>query len=148
MKKSILALFFLLFTGIALSQTTVTLQDQCNCEVLKGTAVSSPGATTPSGADTGDIYVNTNTGTIYFWDGNSWELTSSDTNTVNDRIEVVGTDLVITDSDNNTISIPLSEVAAGGAVGPQGPQGDPGDKGEAGDKGAQGDPGIQGPQGP
>ncbi|MBO0354338.1 hypothetical protein J0656_09930, partial [Muricauda ruestringensis] len=78
MKKSILALLFLLFTGIAFSQTTVTLQDQCDCEVLKGTDVSSPGATSPTGADLGDIYVNTNTGTIYFWDGNSWELTSSD----------------------------------------------------------------------
>ncbi|MEW2921612.1 hypothetical protein AB1A65_09100, partial [Muricauda sp. ANG21] len=78
MKKSIIALILLLSTGIAFSQTTVTLQDQCNCEVLKGTAVSSPGAVTPNGVDTGDIYVNTNTGTIYFWDGDSWELTSSD----------------------------------------------------------------------
>ncbi|TXK00796.1 hypothetical protein, partial [Flagellimonas pelagia] len=78
MKKSIVALLFLLLTGIAFSQTTVTLQDQCNCEVLKGTDVSSAGAVSPTGADTGDIYVNTNTGTIYFWDGNSWELTSTD----------------------------------------------------------------------
>ncbi|MDF0708244.1 beta strand repeat-containing protein, partial [Flagellimonas okinawensis] len=78
MKKSILALLFLLFTGIAFSQTTVTLQDQCNCEVLKGTDVTSSGALTPTGADLGDIYVNTNTGTIYFWDGDSWELTATD----------------------------------------------------------------------
>ena len=76
MKKSILALLFLLFTGIAFSQTTVTLQDQCDCEVLKGTDVSSPGATSPTGADLGDIYVNTNTGTIYFWDGNFQRLVS------------------------------------------------------------------------
>ncbi|WP_222983622.1 beta strand repeat-containing protein [Flagellimonas meishanensis] len=78
MKKSIIAIALLFISGIAYSQTTVTLQDQCNCEVLKGTAVSSPGATTPSGADAGDIYVNTSTGTIYFWNGISWELTSSD----------------------------------------------------------------------
>ena len=78
MKKSIVALLFLLFTGIAFSQTTVTLQDQCNCEVLKGTDVSSSGSITPAGADLGDIYVNTDTGTIYFWDGDSWELTSTD----------------------------------------------------------------------
>ncbi|WP_306013474.1 MULTISPECIES: beta strand repeat-containing protein, partial [unclassified Allomuricauda] len=78
MKKSILALLFLFSTGIAFSQTTVTLQDQCNCEVLKGTDVSGSGATTPAGADLGDIYVNTNTGTIYFWDGDTWELTASD----------------------------------------------------------------------
>ncbi|MEC7772896.1 MAG: hypothetical protein VX798_17075, partial [Bacteroidota bacterium] len=78
MKKSILVLIFLLFSGIAFSQTTVTLQDQCNCEVLKGTDVSSAGSVTPAGADLGDIYVNTTTGTIYFWDGDSWELTSND----------------------------------------------------------------------
>ncbi|WP_036383160.1 hypothetical protein [Muricauda sp. MAR_2010_75] len=78
MKKSVIALILLLSSGIAFSQTTVTLQDQCNCEVLKGTAVSSPGANTPNGVDMGDIYVNTNTGTIYFWDGDSWELTSAD----------------------------------------------------------------------
>jgi len=77
MKKIIVALIFLI-SGFAVAQTTVTLQDQCNCEVLSGTAVTAPGIATPAGADTGDIYVNTNTGTIYFWDGDSWELTSSD----------------------------------------------------------------------
>ncbi|TDQ30830.1 hypothetical protein CLV82_1526 [Zeaxanthinibacter enoshimensis] len=77
MGKKILFLL-LLISGTAFSQTTVSLQDQCNCEVLSGTAVTSPGAATPTGADVGDIYVNTDTGIIYFWDGNSWELTSSD----------------------------------------------------------------------
>jgi hypothetical protein len=75
MKKYSVLLFFLLASALGYAQTTVNLADQCNCEVLSGTAVSAPGATAPSGADTGDIYVNTNTGTIYFWDGNSWELT-------------------------------------------------------------------------
>ncbi|WP_212748447.1 hypothetical protein, partial [Maribacter algarum] len=77
MKKIIVVLTFLI-SGLAFAQTTVTLEDQCNCEVLSGTAVTTPGMVTPAGADTGDIYVNTNTGTIYFWDGDSWELTSSD----------------------------------------------------------------------
>uniref|UniRef100_UPI0011EE6FC8 beta strand repeat-containing protein n=1 Tax=Pareuzebyella sediminis TaxID=2607998 RepID=UPI0011EE6FC8 len=76
--RRICALLLFLFSGIAIAQTTVTLEDQCNCEVLSGPDVTAPGMTTPTGADTGDIYVNTNTGTIYFWDGNSWELTSSD----------------------------------------------------------------------
>ncbi|NKI27750.1 hypothetical protein HCG49_14365 [Arenibacter sp. 6A1] len=78
MDKRILLIIIFLVTGISFSQTTVTLQDQCNCEVLSGTLVATPGATTPGGADIGDIYVNTTTGTIYFWDGDSWELTSSD----------------------------------------------------------------------
>ncbi|WP_167961620.1 hypothetical protein, partial [Saonia flava] len=152
MNKKVLLLFSLFLSGFAFGQTTVTLQDQCNCEVLSGTDVSASGAITPSGADTGDIYVNTTTGTIYFWDGDSWELTSSDnqqvqvfnfnsttneltltlenggtlvadlsslsdvladTNTTNDRIEVIGTDLVVTDSDTNTVSVPLADIVAG-----------------------------------
>ncbi|WP_164732907.1 hypothetical protein, partial [Flagellimonas marinaquae] len=153
MKKSILALLFLFSTGIAFSQTTVTLQDQCNCEVLKGTDVSSSGATSPTGADLGDIYVNTTTGTIYFWDGDTWELTASDnqqltgftfndaTNTLSLTLENGGsvnvdlsslsdtlmdsnttvtsfgidgtnTNLVITDSDLNTFSVALADLAA------------------------------------
>ncbi|NHF61600.1 hypothetical protein FK220_019765, partial [Flavobacteriaceae bacterium TP-CH-4] len=83
MKKIIVVLVFLT-TGFAFSQTTVTLEDQCNCEVLSGPDVTAAGMTTPAGADTGDIYVNTNTGTIYFWDGNSWELTSTDSQQVLD----------------------------------------------------------------
>ncbi|WP_289061950.1 hypothetical protein [uncultured Zobellia sp.] len=77
MKKISIILVFLI-SGLAFAQTTVHLEDQCNCEVLSGTDVTAPGLTTPAGADIGDIYVNTDTGTIYFWDGDSWELTSSD----------------------------------------------------------------------
>ncbi|PRX53156.1 hypothetical protein [Flagellimonas meridianipacifica] len=153
MKKYIIFLAFILFSTIAFAQTTVTLQDQCNCEVLKGTAVNVPGATTPTGADTGDIYVNTTTGTIFFWDGDSWELTSADnqqlqsftldgltneltltledggsidvdlsslsdtltdTNTtvVSFGIDATNTNLVITDSDTNTFSVALVDLAA------------------------------------
>src|SRR5690606_14486433 len=147
MKKSFLILFFLLFSGIAFSQTLVTLQDQCNCEVLKGTQVTLAGSNVPSGAETGDIYVNTNTGTIFFWDGNSWELTSTDTNTTNESIEVSGLNLVITDSNNNTISIPLSEIASAGAQGSQGIMGLPGDQGPQGEQGIQGIQGLPGDKG-
>jgi len=78
MDKKIIVVIALLISGFAFSQTTVTLEDQCNCEVLSGTQVTAAGDVTPAGADIGDIYVNTNTGTIFFWDGDSWELTSSD----------------------------------------------------------------------
>ncbi len=76
--KNLIVILVFLISGLAMAQTTVTLQDQCNCEVLSGTAVTMAGMITPVGADIGDIYVNTNTGTIYFWDGGSWELTSFD----------------------------------------------------------------------
>ena len=111
MKRLCSLLLLFLLSGVAYGQTTVNLADQCNCEVLSGTAVTAPGATSPTGADTGDIYVNTNTGTIYYWDGNSWELTSLDTNTTNTSFAVVGTDLVMTDSDGNTVSVPLADIA-------------------------------------
>ncbi|WP_343488485.1 hypothetical protein, partial [Allomuricauda sp. d1] len=113
MKKLITFILFVFLSGIAFSQTTVTLQDQCNCEVLSGTAVSAPGATTPAGADAGDIYVNTTTGTIFFWDGDSWELTSgNDTNTTNASLTEDGVNLILRDSDNNTVTIPLADIAA------------------------------------
>ncbi|UII80487.1 hypothetical protein [Flagellimonas sp. CMM7] len=101
MKKNIIIIVFLFFTGFAFSQTTVTLQDQCNCEVLKGIAVSSPGAITPSGADTGDIYVNTTTGTIYFWDGDSWELTATD----DQDLTLTGNTLAISGDPNTDVDL-------------------------------------------
>ncbi|MCK0158902.1 hypothetical protein MWU65_17070, partial [Cellulophaga sp. F20128] len=85
MKKLLLPIL-LLISGITFSQTTVTLEDQCNCEVLSGTDVNTAGLATPAGADLGDLYVNTNTGTIYFWDGNSWELSSGSNPSIEDFI--------------------------------------------------------------
>ncbi|MEM6262097.1 MAG: hypothetical protein AAGI38_06280 [Bacteroidota bacterium] len=67
----------LCFQGIH-AQLTVSLEDQCNCEVLRGTLVSAPGTTNPIGADLGDLNVNTTNGLIFFWDGDSWELTGAD----------------------------------------------------------------------
>ncbi len=114
MDKKILLLLFLV-SGFAFSQTTVTLQDQCNCEVLSGTAVTSPGTTTPSGADTGDIYVNTNTGVIYFWDGDSWELTSSDDQLLQNFSFNSGTNILSLDiEDGNTVNVDLSSLSGTG----------------------------------
>ncbi|WP_157491531.1 beta strand repeat-containing protein [Maribacter thermophilus] len=112
--KKILVIFTLLLSGMAFAQTTVTLEDQCNCEVLQGTDVSAPGVTSPTGADLGDLYVNTTTGTIYFWDGDSWELTAIDLNTTNTSftIDSAAGDLVITDSDANEVRVPLADIAA------------------------------------
>ena len=115
MDKRILLLLMFLVSGITFSQTTVTLQDQCNCEVLSGTAVTSPGMTTPSGADTGDIYVNTNTGIIYFWDGDSWELTASDNQQLQNFSFNAGTNLLSLDiEDGNTVSVDLSALSNAG----------------------------------
>ncbi|QBA63569.1 hypothetical protein [Muriicola soli] len=114
MDKKILLLLFLV-SGFAFSQTTVNLQDQCNCEVLSGTAVTSPGTTTPSGADTGDIYVNTNTGVIYFWDGDSWELTSSDDQQLQNFSFNAGTNILSLDiEDGNTVTVDLSSLSSTG----------------------------------
>ena len=109
MNKHILLLLLFMISGVAFSQTTVTLEDQCNCEVLSGTAVTVPGATTPAGADTGDIYVNTNTGTIYFWDGDSWELTATDDQQLQNFTFDGTTNTLSLDIENgNTITVDLS----------------------------------------
>ncbi|MDG3584158.1 hypothetical protein, partial [Galbibacter pacificus] len=110
MKNGIL-IFVLLISGFAFSQTTINLENQCNCEVIKGTDVTVAGTTTPI-ADQGDIYINTNTGVLYFWNGSSWELTSGK-NTVNKTFIVDGSDLVITDSDGNKVSVALADIVAG-----------------------------------
>ncbi|MBD0779763.1 hypothetical protein HPE56_18330, partial [Maribacter sp. ANRC-HE7] len=114
MNRKILILIFIMFSGFAFSQTTVNLEDQCNCTVLSGPEVTAPGMVLPAGADTGDIYVNTNTGTIYFWDGDSWELTSNDTNTTNASfsVDAASGDLVMTDSDGNDVRVSLAAIAA------------------------------------
>ncbi len=115
MNKKILILIFLLFTGFAFSQTTVNLEDQCNCEVLSGTAVTVPGMVTPAGADTGDVYVNTNTGTIYFWDGDSWELTATDDQQLQNFSFDSGTNLLSLDiEDGNSVTVDLSTLSNAG----------------------------------
>ncbi|RNC91558.1 MAG: hypothetical protein ED555_00005, partial [Allomuricauda sp.] len=99
---------------MAFSQTTVTLQDQCNCEVLSGTDVSAPGATTPAGVDAGDIYVNTTTGTIFYWDGDSWELTAVDTDDqqLQNFSFDTGTNILSLDiEDGNTVTVDLSNLS-------------------------------------
>ena len=96
---------------MAFAQTTVNLEDQCNCEVLSGTAVTAPGMTTPTGADTGDVYVNTNTGTIYFWNGSSWELTASDDQQLQNFSFDSGTNILSLDiQDANTVTVDLSSL--------------------------------------
>ena len=109
--RLLLVLLFLV-SGLAMGQTTVTLQDQCNCEVLSGTAVTAAGATSPAGADTGDIYVNTNTGVIYFWDGNSWELTSTDDQQLQNFSFNAATNVLSLRIENgNTVTVNLSSLA-------------------------------------
>ncbi|MGB5479457.1 MAG: hypothetical protein WBM91_00145, partial [Eudoraea sp.] len=114
MKLRLLLLVFLV-SGFAFAQTTVTLQDQCNCEVLSGTAVNAAGAINPTGADTGDIYVNTNTGTIYFWDGDSWELTSTDDQQLqNFNFNGATNTLTLDIEDGNSVSVDLSSLSNSG----------------------------------
>src|SRR5690606_107073 len=112
MKKSFLVLLFFLFSGIAISQTTVTLQDQCNCEVLKGTQVTTPGMSIPTGADIGDIYVNTDTGTIYFWDGDTWELTSRDNQQLTGfNFDGLSNTLTLTLENGGSVNVDLSSLS-------------------------------------
>ncbi|MBU2906564.1 hypothetical protein KO529_17330, partial [Arenibacter algicola] len=116
MKKGILLIIFLI-SGFAMAQTTVNLEDQCNCEVLSGTLVTAPGTTTPTGADVGDIYVNTNTGTIYFWDGDSWELTSTDSQQLQVfSFNPANNQLTLTLENGGTFNADLSNLSGDGNI--------------------------------
>ncbi|WP_206682554.1 hypothetical protein, partial [Croceivirga lutea] len=118
-KQNVVLLLFLFFSFLGFSQTTVTLQDQCNCEVLSGTDVTTPGAISPTGADIGDIYVNTDSGTIFYWDGDSWELISgSDSDTLVQDFTLIDTDadtindtLRLTDTDGGQWDVLISDLA-------------------------------------
>ncbi|MCK0137411.1 hypothetical protein, partial [Arenibacter sp. S6351L] len=116
MRKGILLIIFLI-SGFAMAQTTVNLEDQCNCEVLSGTLVTAPGTTTPTGADVGDIYVNTNTGTIYFWDGDSWELTSTDSQQLQVfSFNPANNQLTLTLENGGTFNADLSNLSGDGNI--------------------------------
>ena len=125
-KKIVWVLF--LVSSFTFAQTTVTLEDQCNCEVLKGDDVNAPGETTPAGADVGDIYVNTLTGTIYYWNGTTWQLTATDdqelrnftfdTNTGLLSLEIesgntVTADLSALEDDQNASEVPYDNTNSG-----------------------------------
>ncbi|MEH6621101.1 hypothetical protein, partial [Maribacter arcticus] len=109
--KSLMVLFALLLSGISIAQTTVTLEDQCNCEVLQGTDVSAAGALTPAGADLGDLYVNTNTGIIYYWNGTTWELTSTDNQQLQNFTFDINTNILSLEIENgNTVTVDLASL--------------------------------------
>ncbi|WP_424001784.1 hypothetical protein [Maribacter sp. IgM3_T14_3] len=109
--KFMMVLFTLLISGISMAQTTVTLEDQCNCEVLQGTDVSAPGVTTPAGADLGDLYVNTDTGTIYYWNGTTWELTSTDDQQLQNFTFDISTNILSLEiEDGNIVTADLSSL--------------------------------------
>ena len=74
LKTLIPAFAIFIMTNITVqAQTTVNLANQCNCEVIKSSTEVNPGATTPAGADVGDLLIDPS-GDLYFWDGDSWEL--------------------------------------------------------------------------
>ncbi|MDO6473728.1 hypothetical protein Q4500_18385, partial [Maribacter sp. 1_MG-2023] len=109
--KFIMVLFTLLISGFSMAQTTVTLEDQCNCEVLQGTDVSAPGVATPAGADLGDLYVNTDTGTIYYWNGTTWELTSTDDQQLQNFTFDISTNILSLEiEDGNIVTADLSSL--------------------------------------
>jgi len=91
--------------------------------VLRGNEVTAPGNTTPAGADAGDIYVNATSGTIYYWDGASWQLTTSDNlgnHTATENIQIAG-NWISSDGDNEGIIItPTGSVGVGANSSPNG----------------------------
>ncbi len=62
-------LSILCFSTTIFSQTTINLTNQCNCEVITAAGIPMPGSPP---AYTGNLYVDSNTGAIYSFDGTNW----------------------------------------------------------------------------
>gem|GEM_PF-1240969 len=66
----ILILLSISFSSTAVfSQTVINLANQCNCEVLTAPGIPTPGSPV---AIAGNLYVDSNTGLIYSYDGTDW----------------------------------------------------------------------------
>lgn len=115
--KGLIVSITLFMSAISFAQTTVTLEDQCKCSVLSGNDVNVAGETTPAGAETGDIYVNTTNGSIFFWDGDTWELTNEDNNDINTLLfDPLSNELEITMTDGTVYNTILNISVAASAV--------------------------------
>ncbi|MBL7472756.1 hypothetical protein [Robertkochia sediminum] len=112
MKKLLLLLTFMMLATVSYGQVIVTLEDQCNCEILSGTDVTAAGQTTPAGIEVGDIYVNTGSGVLFFWDGNSWELTSGVNPAIQDfSFNATTGELTLTLEGGSTATVDISTLA-------------------------------------
>jgi len=77
MKLQIITLFIAsLICSVAWSQTTINLDERCDCEITRHTSEVSAGDTSPAGTAQGDILIDLS-GDLYFWDGDSWEVTGN-----------------------------------------------------------------------
>ena len=202
MNKKLLSVSLLLVGLQSYSQVgigTLTPNQSAQLDVVsnnKGILIPRVGLTSSKDASTiqkGNVnsllVFNTNTQNdvtpgYYYWYDDRWmrivndaDVVALDKNTTNQSLTVVGGDLVLTDSDGNMVSVPITDLnipetettivdngtsftytnelnnpvtidLLQGPVGPQGPIGLTGPAGADGATGPQGPIGLTGPQGP
>ena len=93
------------------SQIEVTLEDQCNCEILRGEEVFASGLSEPEGTEPGDLYVNNQSGVVYWWTGTEWrEIVAADNSTSAFTYNTSTNDILLTKADGTIFSINLSDL--------------------------------------
>jgi len=66
----VLALFGILLPA-AHAQTTIALDEYCDCEITKSTQEVTAGSSTPPGVNQRDLLIDP-TGDLFYWDGSKW----------------------------------------------------------------------------
>jgi len=56
------------------AQTTINLDERCDCEITRHTSEVTAGDLSPAGETLGDMLIDPS-GDLFFWDGDSWEVT-------------------------------------------------------------------------
>ena len=111
--KKILPILLLLgFCATELqSQIEVTLEDQCNCEILRGEEVFASGLSEPEGTERQNLYVNNQSGVVYWWTGTEWrEIVAADNSTSAFTYNTSTNDILLTKADGTIFSINLSDL--------------------------------------
>jgi len=73
----IILTFWSLFPIVSKAQTTINLDEHCDCEIIRHTSEVSAGDTSPAGINEGDMLIDPS-GDLFFWNGDSWETTGND----------------------------------------------------------------------
>ncbi|WP_339339036.1 hypothetical protein, partial [Croceitalea sp. MTPC9] len=121
MKKYLLSVMLGIFAmGLLQSQIKIgnnpqnidgssVLELESNSRVLVITRISDAQMNSISPLQGGLVY-NTDEGCVFYYDGTTWVNLCEELNTFNVDFEVVGEDLVLTDNNGDSVSVPLSDL--------------------------------------
>jgi len=72
-KKKLTIPILMLCSVIGWAQTTINLEERCDCEITRHTSEVNAGDSSPTGETQGDMLIDPS-GDLFFWNGDSWEV--------------------------------------------------------------------------